>query len=76
MYAEGLGYPIGATVYCGSDNEFLSYVPASKDIGEIGVVHTIMDNIGYQKLEHGLSVMNKRYLVNCLSYNIIKVRVH
>jgi hypothetical protein len=63
-------------VYGGSDNKFLSCVPASKDIGEIVVVHTIMDNIGYQKLEHGLSVMNKRYLVNCLSYTRIKVCVH
>jgi hypothetical protein len=32
-----------------------------------------MDNMGYPKLEIGLSLMSKDHLVDCLAYNILKV---
>jgi hypothetical protein len=32
-----------------------------------------MNNMGYSKLEHGLSVMTKDQLVDRLAYNILKV---
>jgi hypothetical protein len=32
-----------------------------------------MDNMGYPKLEHGLSLMPKDHLENCLVYNSLKV---
>jgi hypothetical protein len=34
----------------------------------------MMDNIGYPKLECGLSAMPKDQLADCLTYNSLKVR--
>jgi hypothetical protein len=56
-YAKELKYPQGSLVY-GGDNEddFLYCLPDSK---EINVCREMMDNMGYPKLELGLSVMTK-----------------
>jgi hypothetical protein len=32
-----------------------------------------MDNMGYSKLELGLSLMSKDHLANCLAYNSLNV---
>jgi hypothetical protein len=52
-YAKDLKYPQGSLVYGGNDeDDFLYCLPDSK---EIHVCWEIMDNIGYPKLELGLS---------------------
>jgi hypothetical protein len=33
----------------------------------------MMDNMGYPKLELGLSLMSKDHLTDCLTYNSLKV---
>jgi hypothetical protein len=43
---------------------FLYYLPDNK---EIDVCREMMDNIGYPKLELGLSLMPKDHLVDCLA---------
>jgi hypothetical protein len=70
-YAKDLKYPRGSLVYRGNDeDDFLYCLPDSK---EIHVWREIMDNIGYPKLELGLSVMSKDQLTNILAYNSLKV---
>jgi hypothetical protein len=70
-YARDLKYPRGSLVYGGSDeDDFLYCVP---DIKEIHVCREIMDNIGYPKLELGLSAMSKDELADSLAYNSLKV---
>jgi hypothetical protein len=51
-------------LYCLPDNK------------EIDVCREMMDNMGYPKLELGLSVMPKDHLADCLAYNNLKVYVH
>jgi hypothetical protein len=70
-YAKDLKYPQGSLVYGGSDeDDFLYYLPDNK---EINVCREIMDNMGYPKLELGLSAMMKDQLADNLSYNSLKV---
>jgi hypothetical protein len=70
-YARDLKYPRGSLVYGGSDeNDFLYYLPDNK---EIHVWREMMDNIGYSKLELGLSAMSKDQLADSLAYNSLKV---
>jgi hypothetical protein len=58
-------------VYGGSDeNDFLYYLPNNK---EINICREIMDNIGYPKLELGLSVISKNQFTDNLAYNSLKV---
>jgi hypothetical protein len=58
-------------VYGGSDeNDFLYYLPDNK---EINICREIMDNIGYPKLELGLSVISKNQFTDNLAYNSLKV---
>jgi hypothetical protein len=58
-------------VYGGSDeNDFLYYLPDNK---EINICREIMDNIGYPKLELGLSVILKNQFTDNLAYNSLKV---
>jgi hypothetical protein len=70
-YAKELKYPQGSLVY-GGDNEddFLYCLPYSK---EINVCRELMDNMGYPKLELGLSAMAKDQLTDSLAYNNLKV---
>ena len=70
-YAKDLKYPRGSLVYGGNDEDvFLYYLPYSK---EIHVCREMMDNIGYPKLELGLSAMSKDQLADSLAYNSLKV---
>jgi hypothetical protein len=64
-YARDLKYPRGSVVYEGSgEDDFLYCLPDSK---EMNVCHEMMDNMGYPKLELGLSVMTKDQLADSLA---------
>jgi hypothetical protein len=70
-YAKDLKYPRGSLVYGENDEDaFLYCLPDSK---EIHVCREIMDNIGYPKLELGISAMSKDQLADSLAYNSLKV---
>jgi hypothetical protein len=70
-YAKDLKYHRGSLVYGGNDkDDFLYCLPDSK---EIHVCREIMDNIGYLKLELGMSAMSKDQLADSLAYNSMKV---
>jgi hypothetical protein len=72
-YAQDLRYPRGSLVYGGNDeNEYLYCLLDNK---EIDVYREIMDNMGYPKLELGLSTMPKDQLADCLVYNNLKVSI-
>jgi hypothetical protein len=70
-YAKDLRYHRGSLVYGGSDEDgFMYCLPDNMDID---VCREMMDNMGYPKLELGLSLMLKDHLANCLAYNSLKV---
>jgi hypothetical protein len=70
-YARDLQYPRGSLVYDGDDeDDFLYCLP---DNEEIHVCQEMTDNIGYPKLELGLSAMTKDQLTDSLAYNSLKV---
>jgi hypothetical protein len=72
-YAKDLKYPRGSLVYRGNGkDEFIYCLPDNK---EINVCREIMDNMGYPKLELGLSVMMKDQLADSLAYNRLKVYI-
>jgi hypothetical protein len=70
-YAKDLKYHRGSLV-CGGDDEddFLYCLPDKK---EINVCREMMDNMGYPKLELGLSAMTKDQLADSLAHNSLKV---
>jgi hypothetical protein len=69
-YAKDLKYPRGSLVYGGSDkDDFLYCLPDNK---EINVCREMMDNMGYPKLELGLSAMTKNQLGES-AYNSLTV---
>jgi hypothetical protein len=71
-YAWELTYPKGALVYNGTDeNDFLYCLPDNK---EISVCREMAKNMGFLKLEAGLSAMSKDDLAESLAYNSLKVR--
>ena len=58
-------------VYRGDNkDDFLYYLPDSK---EVDVCREMMGNMGYPKLELGLSAMTKDKLADSLAYNSLKV---
>jgi hypothetical protein len=70
-YTKDLKYPRGSLVYGGNDeDDFLYCLPDNK---EINVCREMMDNMGYPKLEHGLSAMTKDQLADNIAYNSLKV---
>jgi hypothetical protein len=70
-YAKELNYPQGSLVYGGdNDDDFLYCLPDGK---EINICREMMDNMGYPKLELGLSAMTKDQLAHSLAYNSLKV---
>jgi hypothetical protein len=72
-YARDLKYPRGSLVYGGDDeDDFLYCLPGNK---EIHVCQEMADNVGYPKLELGLSAMTKEQLADSLTYNSLKVRI-
>jgi hypothetical protein len=72
-YARDLKYLKGSLVYNGIDeDEFLYCLPDNK---EISVCREMAKNIGFPKLELGLSAMTKDDLADSLAYNSLKVRM-
>jgi hypothetical protein len=70
-YARELKYPKLALVYNGTDeDDFLYCLPDNK---EISVCREMAKNMGFSKLEVGLSAMSKDDLVDSLAYNNLKV---
>jgi hypothetical protein len=70
-YARDLNYPRGSLVYGGDDeDDFLYCLPNNK---EIDVCHEMMNNMGFPKLELGLSTMSKDQLADSLIFNSLKV---
>jgi hypothetical protein len=71
-YAQELKFPKGALVYNGTnEDDFLYCLPDNK---EISVCQEIAKNIGFPKLEVGLSAMSKDDLSDSLAYNSLKVQ--
>ena len=70
-YTKDLKYPWGSLVYGENDkDDFLYCLPDNK---EINVCREMMDNMGYPKLELGLSAMTKDQLADSLAHNSLKV---
>jgi hypothetical protein len=70
-YAKELKYPQGSLIYRGDNkDDFLYYLPDNKNIN---VCREMMDNMGYPKLELGLSAMTNGQLADSLAYNSLKV---
>jgi hypothetical protein len=73
QYAKDLKYPRGSLVYSGNDeDDFLYCLPYNK---EIFVCREMMNNMGYPKLELGMSAMSKHDLADSLAYNSLKVHI-
>jgi hypothetical protein len=73
QYAKDLKYPPGSLVFNGTDeDDFLYCLPDNK---EISICQEMTENIGFPKLELGLSAMSKDDLADSLVYNSLKVRM-
>jgi hypothetical protein len=73
QYVRDLKYPQGSLVYSGTNEyDFLYCLPDNKDIS---VCHEMMRNMGFPKLELGLSAMSKDDPVDSLAYNSLKVYI-
>jgi hypothetical protein len=71
-YAQELKYPKGALVYNVTDeDDFLYYLSDNK---EISVCREMEKNMGFPKLEVGLSAMSNDDLADSLAYNSLKVQ--
>jgi hypothetical protein len=73
QYARDLKYPKGSLVYNGTDEDDFLY--CLMDNKEISVCWEMARNIGFPKLELGLSAMSKDDLANSLAYNSLKVQM-
>jgi hypothetical protein len=72
-YAREVKYLKGSLVDNGTDeDDFLYYLPDKK---EISVCREMARNIGFPKLEVGLSAMSKDDLADSLAYNSLKVHM-
>jgi hypothetical protein len=70
-YAKDLKYPCGSLVYGGDNKDDFRYcLPDSK---EVNVCCEMMNNMGFPKLELGLSAISKDQLADSLTYNSLKV---
>jgi hypothetical protein len=73
QYANDLKYPQGSLMYNNNDeDDFLYCLPNNK---EISVSLEMMKNMGYPKLELGLTAMSKDDLADSLAYNSLKVYI-
>jgi hypothetical protein len=71
-YARELKYRKGALVFNDTDeDDFLYYLSDNKDIS---ICREMAKNMGFPKLEAGLSAMSKDDLADSLAYNSLKVR--
>ena len=73
QYAKDLKYPPGSLVFNGTDEDDFLY--CLLDNKEISVCQGMAENIGFLKLELGLSAMSKDDLADSLAYNSLKVRM-
>jgi hypothetical protein len=72
-YAKHLKYPLGSLVYSGTDEvDFLYCLPNNK---EISVCREMANNMGFSKLELGLSAMSNDELADSLAYNRLKLYI-
>jgi hypothetical protein len=71
-YARELKYPKGALVYNGTDEDDFLY--CLLDSKEISVCREMAKNMGFPKLETGLSAMSKDDHADSLAYNSLKVQ--
>jgi hypothetical protein len=72
-YARDMKYLRGSLVYGGDDEDDFLYCPPNNK--EIHAYREMADNVGYPKLELGLSAMTKDQLADSLAYNSLKVRI-
>ena len=72
-YAKKLKYPKGSLVYNGTDEDDFLY--CLSDNKEISICREMARNIGFPKLEVGLSAMSKDDLADSLTYNSLKVHM-
>jgi hypothetical protein len=73
QYARKLKYPKGSLVYNSTDeDDFLYCLPNNK---EIFVCREMTRNIGFLKLEVGLSALSKDDLADRLAYNSLKAKI-
>jgi hypothetical protein len=73
QYAKDLKYPQGSLVYSGTDEGNFLY--CLLDNKEISVCREMMRNMGFPKLDLGLSAMSKDGLAYSLAYNSLKVYI-
>jgi hypothetical protein len=73
QYARDLKYPQGSMVYSGTNEDDFLY--CLSDNKEISVCRKMMRNMGFPKLELGLSAMSKDDLADSLAYNSLKVHI-
>jgi hypothetical protein len=73
QYAKDLKYPRGSLVYSDNDEDDFFYCLPDKKY--IYVFQEMMKNMGYPKLELGLSAMSKDDLAYSLAYNSLKVHI-
>ena len=72
-YARELKYPKGSLVHNGTNEDDFQYcLPDNK---EISVCREMARNIGFPKLEVGISAMSKDDLADNLAYNSLKVQM-
>jgi hypothetical protein len=74
QYAKDLKYPQGSLVYSGTNEDDFFYCLLDKK--EIFVCWEMMKNMGYPKLEIGLSAISKDDLADSLAYNSLKVYIY
>jgi hypothetical protein len=73
QYARDLKYSLGSLVFNGIDEDDFLY--CFLDNKEIPVCWEMMRNMGFPKLELGLSAMSKDDLADSLAYNSLKVYI-
>jgi hypothetical protein len=72
-YAKDLKYPPGSLVFNGTDEDDILYCLSNNK--KIYVCREMAKNIGFPKLEVGLSAMSKDELGDSLAYNSLKVYI-
>jgi hypothetical protein len=60
-HVEAFGYPVGASIFGGSEKDILACVP---DYEESEIVRNMTHNVGFWKLEHDLSTLKKQRWMN------------
>jgi hypothetical protein len=73
QYARDLKYPKESLVYNGTDEDNFLY--CLSDNKEISICREMARNIGFPKLELGLSTMSKDDLADSLAYNNLKIKM-